>query len=78
MLRGEIRLTDLDPARAGEEVGGSCRLRLACRRGVEAGAGAGTGALEVAQEFDSLEMAKKLVKLYEGAIRTKELEKARE
>lgn len=36
------------------------------------------GALEVAQEFDSLEMAKKLVKLYEGAIRTKELEKARE
>ena len=37
-----------------------------------------TGALEVVKDFDSIEMAKKLVKLYEATIRTKELEKARE
>lgn len=36
------------------------------------------GALEVVKDFDSIEMAKKLVKLYEATIRTKELEKARE
>ena len=34
------------------------------------------GSLEVAKQFDSIEMAKKLVKLYEESIRTKELEAA--
>ena len=36
------------------------------------------GALKVAKNFDSTKMAKDLVALYESAIRTKELEKARE